>query len=111
MVHMGTTRTILTFEEFESLPDRPGKQELLRGELIDLPPAELRHNRIAHRIYEELKSALNQAHARGEALDLGEAYHEMGYQLAGHSWVQPDVSVTHADRARGSTSRARRRSP
>jgi Uma2 family endonuclease len=101
MVHMGTTRTMLTFEEFESLPDRPGKQELLRGELIDLPPAELRHNRIAHLIYELLKAALNQAHTRGEALDLGEVFHEMGYQLAGHSWVQPDVSVTHAGQGEG----------
>jgi Uma2 family endonuclease len=101
MIHMGTTRTMLTFEEFESLPDRPGKQELLGGELIDLPPAKLRQNRIAHRIYEELKSALNQAHARGEALDLGEAYHEMGYRLAGNSWVQPDVSVTHAGQGEG----------
>ena len=104
IVHMGTTQTtqtMLTFEEFERLPDRPGKQELLRGELIDLPPAELRHNRIAHRIYQELNAALNQAHARGEALDLGEAYHEMGYQLAGDSWVQPDVSVTHARQGEG----------
>src|SRR5258708_10586936 len=99
IVHMGTTQTpqtMLTFEEFERMPDRPGKQELLRGELIDLPPAELRHNRISHRIYKHLDAALNQAHARGEALDLGEGYIEMGYQMADHSWVQPDVSVTHA---------------
>jgi Uma2 family endonuclease len=101
MVHMGTTRTMLTFEEFESLPDRPGKQELLRGELIDLPPAELRYKRIAHRIYEQLKSALKQAHARGEARDMGEVYMEMGYRLAGDSWVQPDVSVTHAGQGEG----------
>jgi Uma2 family endonuclease len=26
---------------------------------------------------------------------------EMGYQLAGHSWVQPDVSVTHAGQGEG----------
>ena len=101
MVHMGTTRTMLTFEEFERLPDQPGKQELLRGELIDLPPADLRHNRIAHRIFKQLDSALSQAHARGEALDLGEVFIEMGYQLAGHSWVQPDVSVTHAGQGEG----------
>src|ERR1700730_8324826 len=71
MVHMGPTRTTLTFEEFESLPDRPGKQELLTGELIDSPPATVRSSRITHRIYEQLKAALNQAHTRGEALDLG----------------------------------------
>src|SRR5439155_25652074 len=74
---------------------------LLRGELIDLPPAELRHHRIADRIYDQLKAALSQAHAREEAMDLGEAFHEVGYQLAGHSWVQPDVSVTHAGQGEG----------
>ena len=54
---MGTTTTLLTFEEFERLPDQPGKRELLEGELIELPPAELKHNRIAHRIYHRLIAA------------------------------------------------------
>ena len=55
---MGTTTTLLTFEEFERLPDQPGKRELLEGELIELPPAELIHNRIAHRIWRLLMPAL-----------------------------------------------------
>jgi Uma2 family endonuclease len=93
---MGTVKTLLTFEEFEQLPDQPGKQELVRGELIEMPPADLKHNRISHRIYDRLKTAIEQAHARGEARDLGEAFHEMGYLLPGECWLQPDVSVTHA---------------
>ena len=40
----------MTFEEFERLPDQPGKRELLEGELSELPPAELEHNNIAHQI-------------------------------------------------------------
>jgi Uma2 family endonuclease len=50
MVSMGTVKTLLTFEEFEQLPDQPGKRELVRGELIEMPPAESKHNRRAHRI-------------------------------------------------------------
>lgn len=94
---VGTTKTLLTFEEFEQLPDRPGKRELLRGELIELPPARYRHNLLAHRIQEAVRAALQAAHSRAEAAEVGEAYHEMGYQLGGHSYVQPDVSVLHAD--------------
>ena len=91
----------MTFAEFERMPERPGKQELLRGELIELPPAELRHNRIAERLADQLKAALQAAHLRGEAADLGFAHHEMGYCLATESWVQPDASVTHAAQPAG----------
>ena len=98
---MGTVKTLLTFEEFERLPDRPGKQELVGGELIEMPPADLKHNRSSHRIYKRLDAALERAHVRGEALELGEAFHEMGYLLLGRSWLQPDVSVTHAGQTEG----------
>jgi len=95
-----TTTTLLTFEEFERLPDQPGKRELLKGKLIELPPAEFKHNRTSHWIYKPLDTALSDAHRRGEAVDLGEVYIEMGYKL-GDSWVQPDVSVTYAGQAVG----------
>ena len=92
---------LLTFDEFERLPDQPGKRELLEGELIELPPAELQHNRDAHRIYKILDAAVITAHARGEAKELGEVYHEMGYKLSSNAYVQPDVSVTHGAQAEG----------
>jgi Uma2 family endonuclease len=95
MLTMKTVKTLLTFEEFEQLPDQPGKQELVRGELIEMPPADLKHNRVSHRIYKGLDAAIEQAHIRGEATELGEAFHEMGYLLLGKNWLQPDVSVTH----------------
>lgn len=96
---MGAIKTSLSFDEFERLPDRPGKQELLKGELIELPPAEFRHNQSSHRFLYRLKAALDAAHARGEALELGDVYLEMGYKLASDSYVQPDASVTHAGQA------------
>jgi Uma2 family endonuclease len=100
MGHMSTTTTaLLTFDEFERLPDQPGKRELLLEELIELPPAEFDHNRIAHRVWRRLDSTLAEAHARGEAVELGEVYHEMGYKLPGDGYVQPDVSITHAVQA------------
>ena len=55
---MGTTTTLLTFEEFERLPDQPGKRELLDGELIELPPAERNHNQIAQTIFSPVCRAL-----------------------------------------------------
>jgi Uma2 family endonuclease len=93
---MGTVKTLLTFEEFEQLPDQPGKQELVRGELIEMPPADYKHNDVSHRIFKLLDSALERSHARGEGSELGRVFHEMGYLLPGECWLQPDVSVTHA---------------
>ena len=96
MVSMGTVKTLLTFTEFEKTPDRPGKEELVRGQLIELPPKEIKHHLIGDRVYDFLDAAIDQAHARGEAGTLGEALYEVGYRLPGECWLQPDVSVTHA---------------
>jgi len=89
---MGAVRTTLTMDEFLALPELPaGKRELLRGELIDLPPAKKRHTQIAHRLQKALE-ALQRATGVG-----GEVYIEMGYQLGPRHWLQPDVSITHTD--------------
>jgi Uma2 family endonuclease len=83
---VGATTTLLTFEEFEHLPDAPGKRELLDGELIELPPPKRRHTIVQHRIAEALR---RYAVERG-LLVLVEA----GFRLeAGRGWLQPDVSV------------------
>jgi Uma2 family endonuclease len=78
--------TLLTFAEFERLPDSPGKRELLDGELIELPPPKRRHSRIQHRIH---------AHLAPYALDrrFGEVYTAAGFKLGERHWVQPDVSL------------------
>ncbi len=102
MVSMGTTTTtLLTFEEFEQLPDQPGRRELLEGELIELALADVNHSRISHWIFRRLDAAVMEAHARGEASELGEVFIETGYKLAGDGYVQPDVSVMHAGQLAG----------
>jgi Uma2 family endonuclease len=89
---MGAVRTTLTMEEFLALPELPaGKRELLRGELIDLPPAKFKHDEIAHRLYERLKHAVAAAGIGGRVL------HEVGYQLGPRHWLKPDVSITYPD--------------
>jgi len=93
---MGTVKTLLTFEEFEQLPDQPGKQDLVRGELVELPPPDYKHSDISRRIFKRIDAALDEAHASGEAAELGTVFPETGYLLHGDTWLQPDVSVTHA---------------
>lgn len=79
---MGAT-TRLTIEEFLSLPVTSGKQELLDGELITLPRAELSHMQIAIRLHLMLMAVLPESRARIET----------GYQLS-RGCLQPAVSVT-----------------
>ena len=98
---MGDVRTLLTFEQFEQLPDEAGKSELLGGELIELPPAEFRHNEISRRLFLWLRATLRKLHRCGRAAEPGTAYHEMGYQLGPLTWLQPDVSITHAGQPEG----------
>lgn len=95
---MGTTTSLLTFEEFERLPDEPGKDELLDGELIHLPPPQFRHLRIAHKLFLLLTRYREALCAPSE---LGEIYIEGGYKLGHRSWLQPDVSITHPNQPRG----------
>ncbi len=97
MTGMGTTTGLLTFEEFERLPDHdePCKLELLDGELIRMPPAFFSHMQIAMRVYNLLKTTIEAGHAQGQILDLGQAAIETGCYLGGNFFV-PDVSVTHA---------------
>jgi Uma2 family endonuclease len=98
---MGKVRTLLTFEEFERMPEQPGKQELIRGELIELPPAKLKHNRSAGDLRDFLKAALAELKAREEAVTVGRAHYQMGYKLPNNSWFIPDVSITYAGQAEG----------
>jgi Uma2 family endonuclease len=89
---MGVSTSLLTFEEFEQLPDEPGKLELLDGELIRLPPSKTRNMRIAECIYEMLKQALNRP---GRPAQLGHVHMEFGYKIGATAWLQPDVSIEY----------------
>jgi Uma2 family endonuclease len=78
------------------LPDEPGKLELLRGELIQSPPAKCDHNEIADRVTFSLAAILRDAHLDGKCRTLRKVHREMGYRIGSTSWLQPDVSITHA---------------
>jgi len=96
---MPTAVELVTFEELERLPEEPGKTELLDGELIQMPPAKLPHNRLGKRLFLRLHQLVESMRADGAALGLGEVEIEMGYKIGRKpdSWLIPDASVTHPD--------------
>jgi Uma2 family endonuclease len=94
---MGVSTSLLTFAEFEQLPDEPGKLELLDGELIRLPPPEFDHMEIADHLCDLLKAELA---GPNRPPGLGRAYVEMGFKIGGTAWLRPDVSVLHAHQLR-----------
>jgi Uma2 family endonuclease len=81
----------MTFTEFEKLPETVGKRELLKGELVELPPAKNRHGDVAERFYELLRSIPS-----WPAAELGRVHIERGYRIGG-GWLQPDVSIAKKD--------------
>ncbi|HTX35965.1 MAG TPA: Uma2 family endonuclease [Bryobacteraceae bacterium] len=97
---MGTTTTSMTFEQFEQLPDEPNKLELIDGEVIRMPPAYTPHMRISLFLFETLKRIVLEMKTQGRVGELGEVFHEFGYQIGPH-WLVPDVSITHAGQAEG----------
>jgi len=84
-----STATLLTFAEFERLPDAPGKRELVEGELVQIPPPLLNHTATAQAFFLLLH----------RLLDPSLVFMEAGYKI-GKNWVQPDVSVRRADQRR-----------
>jgi len=76
-------QTLLTEEEFLALPEFAGKQELLDGELIELPPAKLSHSSLAKLIAKLLEGAVGSERV----------FLELGYRLGPRRWLVPDVSV------------------
>ena len=78
-----STASLMTFAEFEQLPDAPGKQELIDGELIEYPPPIFRHSEIAKNFYDFLAATPYKSRV----------FQETGYRIAG-GWLQPDLSIT-----------------
>jgi Uma2 family endonuclease len=100
---MPTAVELLTFEELERLPEEPGKTELLDGVLIQMPPAKLRHNKLAEQLYLFLRKLVVDLKEAGPDLSLGEVHIGMGYKIGKKpdSWLIPDVSITHRDQPSG----------
>ena len=80
-----SARTLLTFAQFEQIPDDGMKHELLQGELIVVPPPKLRHSRIQQKLVRLLLQYVQQR-------KLGDVHMEFGFRLSSDTWVQPDVS-------------------
>jgi len=95
------TTTLMSFADFERLDAGADHIELLKGELIRLPPAKLRHNEVAERLYRMLIAAIERLRAEQPGIAIGQVHHEMGYCLGRNpgTWLQPDVSVTHPGQA------------
>jgi Uma2 family endonuclease len=79
-----STSSLITFAQFEQMPEAPGKQELIDGELIEMPAARLRHMIVSKRVYAQL--------CLGAGVDL--AFIETGYRV-GRGWLVPEASVAH----------------
>jgi Uma2 family endonuclease len=82
--------TLLTDEEFLNLPETPGKQELLDGELISLPVPSALHNDICFDLVDLLSAAIEKRRVRTAA----------GYRVRSGRWLIPDVSVIWPDQKR-----------
>lgn len=76
----------ITLEEFERLPDKDGIQELLDGEVVEMPPPKRRHSRIVQNVETILL----------RRLDRSRVWTETGF-LIGRQCPQPDVAVIHVD--------------
>lgn len=85
------TKTLLTVEQFEQLPDDGMRHELDEGELISMPPAMGRHGSVQGKTFSLL---LNFVSPRF----LGRAFVETGFRLSCDTVRAPDVSF-RADRA------------
>jgi Uma2 family endonuclease len=90
---------ILTSEQYLSLPeafDQNGnriKDELIGGEVVKMPPASHRHDRIKNRI----KRLLDRHLDRNPQLAV-ESLVEMGAEVSGYDVFIPDVSIVKLDR-------------
>ena len=92
---MSTTTHLLSWKEFEQLPDE--HLEILEGELITLPPPKSKHSIIAFKI----AVLLLPFQEKGQ----GQILCEAGYQLSEDpaTWIQPDVSFHKMERVRATT--------
>ena len=87
------TKTLLSLEEFERLPDNGMRHELNKGDLVEMPPVNLGHIRLAKKIAKILEGY-------AEPKGLGEVFVEAGFRLSTDpvTYRWPDVSLVAAHR-------------
>lgn len=83
----------MTVEEFENLPDSPYRHELIKGELLTMPPPMFEHGRVVANLI-----VLLGQHVRANRL--GNVYGETGYHIERDpdTVLGPDVSFVSKER-------------
>jgi Uma2 family endonuclease len=87
------TKTLLTVEQFEQLPDDGMRHELDEGELVTMPSPFGQHGQIQGEIYSILR---NFVRPRLQGL----VFVETGFRLSHDTVRAPDVSFIRSERAR-----------
>jgi Uma2 family endonuclease len=91
------TKTLMTLEEFDALPDDGFRHELHKGELVTMTFPIFGHNRVIRRIY-DIFSAFLKSHPLGELF-----FPDAGFLLSSPdeppTLVGPDLAYMRADRA------------
>lgn len=89
-----STKTLMSVEEFQQLPDDGNRYEYNRGVVTTMPPPRHGYDKIARAISFDLSKFL-------EGKNLGDVYVEKSYELEGPQLVRrPDVSFLPADRVK-----------
>ena len=81
---------LMTFAEFEQLPDTPGKRELIDGEVVSMPPPDWKHSQLTTNLVLLFATAVNKRRVFGD---------HTGYRI-GSGWIEPDASVSWPDQRR-----------
>src|SRR5277367_3771194 len=85
-----SARTLLTFEQFEHLPDDGLTHQLLEGELISAPPFRVRHVVVRENLADALRSFV-------EERRFGVVYVRAAFKLSSRTWLRPDVSFVRTE--------------
>jgi Uma2 family endonuclease len=88
---MAMTTDLLTWAEFEQLPDDAMHREVVEGVLITLPPPMFGHSEIARRAHEALRPLRESG--------LGKLFWGAGCKLSHDppTWIQPDITFLWAE--------------
>jgi len=89
---MATTTSLMTFAQFEQMPEDGRRYELRNGEPIEVPPAVYRHHKILRRLRRLLESAAGSA---------GEVDSEWGFRpIPEYEYRVADVAFVAQERER-----------
>ncbi len=83
------TRTLLTFEQFEQYEDDGMIHELIQGEHVVTPPANILRSLVRHNVHDALRPYVREH-------QLGEFYIAAGFKLSSDTFLKTDASFIRA---------------